>query len=187
MVNKRVWNAVILCNLKKDIIISVHFQGKLFYITVIQVYVPISNAEEAEVEWFYNDLPYLLELTPKNRCPFHHKGLECKSRKSRVNWSNRQGWPWSTKWSRTKANSVLPRECTGYSKHPLPTAQERIYTWTSLECLCVILWNSAFRWIHLFFSPLPFTFLFSAICEVSSDNHFAFFHFLLWYGLKYIQ
>ena len=65
MVNKRVWNAVILCNLKKDIIISVHFQGKLFDITVIQVYVPISNAEEAEVEWFYNDLPYLLELTPK--------------------------------------------------------------------------------------------------------------------------
>ena len=46
-------------------IISVHFQGKLFYIIVIQVYVPISNAEEAEVEWFYNDLPYLLELTPK--------------------------------------------------------------------------------------------------------------------------
>ena len=60
----------------------------------------------------------------KKRCPFHHRGLECKSRKSRDSWSNRQIWPWSTKRSRGKANRVLPRECTGYSKHPLPTTQE---------------------------------------------------------------
>ena len=60
----------------------------------------------------------------KKRCPFHHRGLECKSRKSRDTWSNRQVWPWNTKWSRTKANRVLPRECTGHSKHPLPTTQE---------------------------------------------------------------
>ena len=51
--------------------------------------------------------------------------LECKSRKSRDTWSNRQVWPWSTKWSRAKANRVLPREHTGHSKHPLPTAQEK--------------------------------------------------------------
>ena len=53
--------------------------------------------------------------TPK-RCPLHYRGLECKSRKSRNTWSNRQIWPWSTKWSRSKANRVLPRECTGHSK-----------------------------------------------------------------------
>ena len=64
MVNKRVPNAVIGCNLKNDRMISVRLQGKPFNITVIQVYAPSSNAEEAEVEWFYEDLQDLLELTP---------------------------------------------------------------------------------------------------------------------------
>ena len=65
MVNKTVWNAVLGCNLKNDRMISVHFQGKPFNITVIQVYAATSNSEEAEVEWFYEDLQDLLELTPK--------------------------------------------------------------------------------------------------------------------------
>ena len=65
IVNKRVQNAVLVCNLKNDRMISVCFQGKPFNITVIQVYAPTSNAEEAEVEWFYEDLQDLLELTPK--------------------------------------------------------------------------------------------------------------------------
>ena len=65
MVNKRLRNAVLGCNLKKDRMISVYFQGKPFNITAIQVYAPTSNAEEAEVERFYEDLPDLLELTPK--------------------------------------------------------------------------------------------------------------------------
>ena len=65
MVNKRVQNAVLGCDLKNNGMISVHFQGKPFNITVIQAYVPTSNAEEAEVEWFYEDLQDLLELTPK--------------------------------------------------------------------------------------------------------------------------
>ena len=65
MVNKRVQNAVLGCNLQNDRMISVHFQGKLFNIIVIQVYALISNAEEAEVEWFYEDLQDLLELTPQ--------------------------------------------------------------------------------------------------------------------------
>ena len=65
MVNKRVRNAVLGCNLKNDRMISVHFQAKPFNITVIQVYAPTSNAEEAEVEQFYEDLQDLLELTPK--------------------------------------------------------------------------------------------------------------------------
>ena len=55
MVNKRVWNAVLVCNLKNDRMISVRFQGKPFNITVIQVYTPTSNFEEAEAEWFYED------------------------------------------------------------------------------------------------------------------------------------
>ena len=62
MVNKRVQNAVLGCNLKNDTVISVHFQGKPFNITVIQVYTPTSNAEEAEVEWFYEGIQDLLEL-----------------------------------------------------------------------------------------------------------------------------
>ena len=61
----------------------------------------------------------------QKRCPFHHRGLECKSLKSRNTWCNRQIWPWSTEWSRAKANRVLPRERTGHSKHPLPTTQEK--------------------------------------------------------------
>ena len=65
MVNKRVQNAVLGCNLKNDRMISVHFQGKPFNITVIQVYAPTSNVEEVEVEQFYEDLQDLLELTPK--------------------------------------------------------------------------------------------------------------------------
>ena len=62
----------------------------------------------------------------QKRYPFHYRGLECKSRKSRNTWSNRQIWPWNTEWRRTKTNRVLPRKCTGHSKHLLPTTQEKI-------------------------------------------------------------
>ena len=65
MVNKGVQNAVLGCNLKNDRMISVRLQDKPFNITVIQVYAPISNTEEAEVEWFYEDLQDILELTPQ--------------------------------------------------------------------------------------------------------------------------
>ena len=67
VVNKRAWNSVLGCNLKKDRMISVHFQGKPFNIMVIQVSAATTNAEEAEVEWFYEDLQDLLELTPKKK------------------------------------------------------------------------------------------------------------------------
>ena len=70
------------------------------------------------------DLQDFLELTQKNdACPIH-RGLKCKSRKSRDTWSNRQIWPWSTEWSRAKTNRVLPREPTDHSKHPFSTTQE---------------------------------------------------------------
>ena len=75
---------------------SVCFQGKPFNITVIQAYAPTSNAEEAEVERFYEDLQDLLELTPQKRYPFHYRELECKNRKSKDTWSNGQIWPWNT-------------------------------------------------------------------------------------------
>ena len=64
-VNKRVQNVVLGCNLENDRMISVHFQGKPFNITVIQVYAPTTNTEEAEVEWFYEDSQDFVELTPK--------------------------------------------------------------------------------------------------------------------------
>ena len=101
-VNKRVWNAVLGCNLKNDRMISVRFQGKRFNTTVIQVYAPNSSAEETEVEWFCEDLQDLPELTPKKRCPFHYRELECKSRKSRDTWSNGQVWPWEYKMKQVK-------------------------------------------------------------------------------------
>ena len=73
-VKKRVQNAVLGGNLKNNRMISVHFQGKPFNITIIQVYVLISDAKETEVDQFYEDLQDFLELTPKIREPCHHKG-----------------------------------------------------------------------------------------------------------------
>ena len=90
IVNKTVQNAVLGCNLINDRMISVRFQGKLFNVTVIQDYAPTSNAEVAEVEWFYEDLQDLLVLTPPKICHFHYRGLECKSSKSRNTLGNRQ-------------------------------------------------------------------------------------------------
>ena len=78
MVNKRVQNAVLGFNLKNNRMISVHFQGKPFNITVTQVYVPTSNADQAEVEWFYEDLQDLLELTPKGDVLFIIGGWNAK-------------------------------------------------------------------------------------------------------------
>ena len=132
--------------------ISLHFQGTPFNITVIQVYAPTSNAEEAER--FYEDLQDLLELTPQKICSFHYRGLECKSSKSRNTWSNRQIWPWNAEWSRAKTNRVLPREHSGHSKHPLTTIQEKtphmdITRWSILKSdwyiICSQRWRSSLQ------------------------------------------
>ena len=80
---------------KNDKIISVHFQGKPFSITVIQIYAPTSNAEEAEVEWFYEDLQDLLEITPTKDVLFTIGDWNAKVG-SKDTWSNRQIWPCST-------------------------------------------------------------------------------------------
>ena len=99
--------------------ISVHFQGKLFNITVIRVYVPTSNTE-AEVHWFYKPKRSSGSNT-KKRCPFHHRGLEYKSQeilgitdKFDLGAQNEAG----------QRLTVLSREHTGHSKHPFPTTQE---------------------------------------------------------------
>ena len=97
--------------------ISVHFQGKPFNITVFQVYVPTTSADSWSWRVLWRPIRPSRTNKKKKRCSFHYRGLECNSRNSsRDTWSNRQVLPWSTKWTRAKANRVLPRECTGHSK-----------------------------------------------------------------------
>ena len=121
IINKIVWNEILGCNLKNNRMISVSLQGKPFNITVIQVYVQPPMPKKLKLNGSVNTRPS--RTNTKKRCPFHYRGLECKSRKSRETWSNRQVWPWSTKWSRAKAR-ILPKEHTGHSKHPFSTTQE---------------------------------------------------------------
>ena len=121
MVNKRVWNAVLGCNLKNDRIISIHFQGKPFN---IQAYAPTKMLKKLKLNGYMRTYKPFRTNTQK-RCSFHYRGLECKTRNSSNTWSNRQIWPWSTEWRRAKASRDLPRERTGHSKHPLPTIQEQ--------------------------------------------------------------
>ena len=165
MVNKRVQNAVLGCKLKNDRMISVRFQGKPFNITVIQVYAPTSNWRSWSWMVLWRPTRCSRTNTPK-RCPFHYRGLEFKSRKSRNTWNNRLIWLWSMEWSRAKANRVLPREWTGYSKYPLPTTQRKtlhmdITRWSTpksdwlyslgpkMEKLCTVNKNKIGSWLWL--------------------------------------
>ena len=126
MVNKRVRNAVLGCNLKSDKTISVRFQGKPFNITIIQVYTPTSNAEEAEVERFCEDLQDLVELTSKKDVLFIIGDWSAKGRsQEKPGVSGKFGLGVQNEAGRAKANTVLPRQHTGHSKHPLPTTQEK--------------------------------------------------------------
>ena len=110
--------------------ISVCFQGKPFNITIIQIYAPTSNAEEAEVEQFYEDLQDLLELTSKKDVLF---SIGRKSRKSRNTWSNRQIWPWNVEWSRAKANEFCQENTLVIANTLLQQHKRRLYTWTSSD------------------------------------------------------
>ena len=101
----------------------------------------------------------------QKRCPFHYRGLECKSRKSRNTWSNGWIWPWDTEWSRAKTNRVLPRKCTGHSKHPLPTTQEKTVHMDITMCQH---WNQIQRLQHPGLpcpSPFPGVSANSSPCE----------------------
>ena len=104
--------------------ISVCFQSKPFNITVIQVYAPTSNAEEAEVEQFYEDLQDLLELTPKKDVLFIIGDWNAKVGSQEIRGVTGK-FGLGVQNSRAKANRILPREHTGHSKHSLPTTQEK--------------------------------------------------------------
>ena len=103
--------------------ISVHFQGKLFNITVIQVYAPTTDAEEAEVDQFYEDLEDLLELTPKKDVLFITEGWNIKEESRKIPGVTGK-FGLGVKNEAVQRLTVLPRECTGHSIHPLSTTQE---------------------------------------------------------------
>ena len=112
---------------------------------------PNTNAEEVEVEWINEDIQNLLEH--QKRCPFHYRGLECKSRMSRDTWSNRQVWPWSTKWSKAKANRSL-QENRLVRANTFQKCKRQLYTWTSPDgqywnqidySLCSQRWRSSIQ------------------------------------------
>ena len=137
MVKKRVRNAVLGCNLKNDRMISVCFQGKPFNITVIQAYAPTSNAEEAEVERFYGDLHDLLELMSKKDVLFIIGDWNAKvGSQETPGVTGKFGF--GVQNEAGQRLTVLPREHTGHSKHPLPTTLEKtvhmdITTWSTLK------------------------------------------------------
>ena len=122
ILNKSVWNAVWVQSQKQQNDLCSFPSQTIQYHSNPSLCLT-SNAEETEVEWFYEDLQDLVE----KRYSFYYRGLEYKSRKLRDTWSNKQIWPWSTKWSRAKANRVLPREHTGLSTR----STREDYTWTS--------------------------------------------------------
>ena len=130
MVNKRVRNAVLGCNLKDDRMISVCFQVKPFNITVIQVYAPTSNAEEAEVEQFYEDLQDLLELTPKKDVLFIIGDWNAKVRSQEI--------PGITGKFRLGVKNEAGQRLTEFCQenalviaNTLFQHKRRLYTWTS--------------------------------------------------------
>ena len=103
------------------------YPSKPFSITVIRVYAPNTNAEETEVDWFYEDLQDFLKLTPKKKkCPFHHRGLESKVGSQELpGVIGKFDLGVHNEVQQRLIPRVLPREHTGHSKHSLPTTQEK--------------------------------------------------------------
>ena len=123
-VNRRVWNAVTACNLKET-------EWSLFISKANHSILGWSKSVPQPVCWRSWSWTVLWRPTrpsrtnTQKRCTFHHRGLECKRRKSRNTWSNRQIWPRSREWRMAKGKRVSPRGHTGHRKHPLPTTQEK--------------------------------------------------------------
>ena len=123
MVNKRIQNAVLGCSLKNDK--SLFVSKANHSISQLSKFMPQPvMLKKLKLNGFMKTYKTFRANTQK-RCPFHYRGLECKSRKSRNTWSNRQIWPWNAEWIRAKLTRVLLRKCTGHSKHPHPTTQEK--------------------------------------------------------------
>ena len=120
----RVQNAGLECNLKNDRIISLHFQGKPFNITVIQVYVPKSIVEESEVEQFYEDLQDIQELTPQKDVLFIIGDWNAKVESQEIPRVTGKFSVGVQSEAGQRLKRVLPRECNGHTKH-LPTTQEK--------------------------------------------------------------
>ena len=114
--------------------IFVHFEGKLYNITAIQVYVPATNAEEAEAEWFYEDLQDLPGLTPQKVVLFIIMDWNAKAGSQRDTWSNSQVWC----WVQNEAGQRLTDYCQGnalfIANNIFPQHKRRLYTWTSPDC-----------------------------------------------------
>ena len=125
MVKRRIWNAVPGCSLKND--------DRMISVCPRQTIQHHSNPSLCISQkcWRHCIWTVLWRTTrpfrtnTQKRCHFHSRGLECKSRKSRNTWGNRQIWPWTMEWTRAKANRILPWKRIGHSKHPLPTTQEK--------------------------------------------------------------
>ena len=121
--NRRVWNAVLGCSLKNDRMISIRFQGKPFNITVVQVCAQRLMLKCLKLTYLWR--PTRPRTNTKKKVLFITGDWNAKVVGSQeITWNNWQVWPWSTKWSRAKANRVLSRKHSGHSKHPFPTTQE---------------------------------------------------------------
>ena len=117
--------------------IYVCFQGKPAHHSSPSL-CPTTNAKEADIEQFYEEIQELLQWIPKNDVHFIVGDWNAKVGSQEAPGVNRHDWPWSTNWSRAKTNRVLPREHTGHRKHRLPTAQEMTLQWTSKDDQCQI-------------------------------------------------
>ena len=144
IVNKTVWSAVLRCNLANNRMISVHFQGKSFNITVTWVYVPTTNAKEAEQ--FYENLQHLLELTPKKDVLFSKGVWNAKVVSQQIPGNKRQVWPWSTKWKRAKANKFCQENMLVIANTLFQQHKRWLYTWTSVQFSCSVMSN--YLWPH---------------------------------------
>ena len=130
------------------------FLTLIFNITVIQVYALTSNAEEAEFEWFYEDLQGLLELTPQKICSFHYRRLECKSRKSRNTWSNSKFGLGVQNEAGQKLIEFCQENSLVIANTVFQQHERRLYTWTSPDgqyrnqidyILCSQRWRSSIQ------------------------------------------
>ena len=113
--------------------ISVRFQGKPFNITIIQVYAPTTNAKEAEVEWFYEDLQDLLELTPKKDILFILGDQNAKVGSQEITWSNRQVWPGVQNEAGQRLTEFCQENALVIANSLFQQHKRRLYTWTSQD------------------------------------------------------